>query len=293
MKDHLDGHGPYSVSFSELSTLAQCEHKWYERYVLRKDDAPTLPMRFGTVLHAAIADWWVTGQRRPAWYHAANEHVDLPEEDDRSLDNADWLTHRYAEHYARTREDVEVVDTELELESELVVDDISYTIVSHIDQLFSWAGQLVAVERKSMRDWRRLESVQYDPQQTLYDWQLRNNGYRIDYTWFDAIKTYRWTRDEHKHPPADSFRPVVLFKDDDQREGALDWARAILRRRAELYPHPLRPSIALGSPTDLNPYGPASPIRNMGTPCQGCAFIESCYEGMAFDVGVTVEDDDA
>jgi hypothetical protein len=200
MRDHLAGLDATHVSYSELNTLATCEQKWYENYVLRNVGPPSAAMRFGTVLHSMIEEWWgddpFAGLPSP-WEHAVKEEVDLYEDGKHSYEDAQWLMRRYDEVYEPWKAEgwhrAAWCTGELSLEADIVVDGIRYVVrVTPDDFLVDPDGKLVLVERKSMADWRRIELVDVTPQETIQTWAARENGYEIDRILFDAIKTYRW-----------------------------------------------------------------------------------------------------
>lgn len=278
-RDHLAHTGPNSVSFSELNTLATCEERWFQNYVQRRQGEPTLKMRFGTVMHYLVGFWWQTGKLMPAHMAAHEEQVTLPEVGKQSLDDADWLLDRYVERYGEMRAVWEVVGTELELSAGLTLTAGSPRCVDvwgTPDQILRHraSGRLIVVERKTMADFRRMEIVDVTPQETLYVWLARENGYNVDAVFFDAIRNYRWTRDVH--PAADSFDHAWLYRDDDQVEGALRWARALLRRRDTLY---------------FGAVGVDDPIKNISQQtCAGCSYQDTCWESLSFPHDIEIED---
>lgn len=201
MRDHLAGLDATHVSYSELNTLATCEQKWYENYVLRNEGPPSLAMRFGTVIHKAVEGWWGcdNGTLAPDWatewvYTAAgDEQVELPDEGPRSYDDAAWLFHRYTDVYQAWKHEGwhrwEGCDGELSLHG--TVRGISVRVTPD-DFLVDPAGKLVLVERKTMASWQRLDLVDVTPQESIQVWAALGEGIEVDRVLFDAIKSYRW-----------------------------------------------------------------------------------------------------
>lgn len=285
-RDHLAHTGPYSVSFSELNTFATCEERWYQNYVQRRQGEPTNPMRFGTVMHWLVNEWWETGKVPFAWRAGEAEEVTLPEHGKLSYDDADWLMDRYVEHYTPMRESELHVDPEHHGETSLG----ATLFVPGVGEVELWGtpdGFLRApttrrrflVERKTMADWRRMEMIDVTPQETLYVWLARENGIQVDGVLFDAIKNYRWTRD--KHPANDSFQHAFLYRDEEQIAGALRWATSIIQRRYDLYP-----AAHVGR---ITPIVKMQPIKNLSMQtCGGCTYQDTCWESLSFPHDVEV-----
>ena len=254
------------TSYSELSTLAKCEELWVGSYLEPEEYPPTLKMQYGSLLHLMAADWWETGELRPAY----SFHDELVEGDrghdllgEKEYEDSDWIMARYAKVAGPVQSESRVVATELELAAE--IPGTGVTLTSHIDGVIEHNGVLWSVERKTMDNWRGLDLVPVSPQVTLYEWSLRENGYAIAGTLFDAIKRYRWTRDEAKHPPEDSVNWQWITRTDQQIEGALQWARSLLARRTNL---------------TLDGY---VPIKNIGPmSCGGCWRAEDCWADLSF-----------
>lgn len=182
---------PEYTSYSELDTLATCEQRWWLRFPKGGDFKPTPAMQKGTMFHEMIGPWWETGELPdPVETYEANE-LDMNEQ---FYDDTLWLVDRYVRVNADFRKKVKVVGTELELVQEFPYFPVK--VVSHVDQLWELDGKLIAVERKTMRGWRRLDLIEYTTQESLYIWQLRAAGYDIDALVFDAANTYRWVPDK-------------------------------------------------------------------------------------------------
>jgi hypothetical protein len=130
--------------------------------------------------------------------------------------------------------------------------------------LHKQSGRLFLQECKSMRDWRRLDILTVDPQMTHYYLGLRAAGYEVDGVLYDAIKTYRWKRDDH--PPEDSVQRVFIDRTPEQCEASLVDLHAFDDRREDIES------------------GRRSPLRNISSfgSCSFCNFRAECWEELAF-----------
>jgi hypothetical protein len=205
MRDHLAGLDATHVSYSELNTLSQCEEKWRAEYVERIPTQPSLAMRFGTVVHAAIEAWW--GQEPDpsgvwdlpnVWEFADQEQVELPDEGPKSYEDAAWLIERYTRVYEPWKAEgwhrANWCSGEFSLDGDVDVPGVGIinVRVTPDDFLVDPDGALVLVERKTMASWQRLELVDVTPQETLQAWAARCSMLEVDRVLFDAIKNYRW-----------------------------------------------------------------------------------------------------
>lgn len=265
------------TSFSELSTLARCEKQWEFKYLLREKRDASNAMFLGTLLHRMAGAWWEGEQWRVELWNAACEFMGvdlkdttatcpLTDEGYRELLQAEpwvtakWVMERYEEHYASAQDRLKVVGAELYAEA--LMPGTKTLIGGYFDQLvMDEDGDFWLVERKSMKDWKRLDLVTVDPQLTLYAWLLREIGVPIKGIFFDAIRTYRWKRDFH--PTTDSFQWLPLVREDVQIDAALEDAKAGIQRRAML---------RAGLP----------PMRNVTKDCGWCDFQPECFEQMSF-----------
>jgi len=282
------------TSYSELDTLATCEQRWQYRYPLGTPSAPTDPMKFGTVMHSACAHWWVNHE----WPTLEQVYLfeDLEPMSEELESKALWLFDRYARYYAPWIGHVEIIAHELELE----VPFHGLTLTCHIDAIWKVGDLTWAVERKTMRDWRRMSLVHVSPQETMYLWMLRESGYEVHGAYFDAIKTYRWALEKptqaalieeagnegrmfttkkaatewargavERHPgiekkdPSESFNGVWLQRTPQQLLDIELWMASIIDRRAQLLEA-------------------ATPIRNIGNECQSCSHQEQCFDSIGF-----------
>lgn len=282
------------TSYSELSTLASCEMKWAYRYKEHEASEQTMPMAKGSAIHELVGTWWTGDEEMLAF--KLNAILSAPESVEFAND-LEWLFHRYTQHYGAARNGgaLRVVATELKLLAPLPGTDVE--VVTYVDQIVQLRNRgLWAVERKSMKDWRRLNTLDVDPQVSIELWQLRNAGWPVQGLMYDAIRTYRWqpekptqkwlmeheglTRvqakeqiDNHpgfERPIEDSFQLLYLDRHDAHIRAALEDARSAVRRRALLGAGEV-------------------PIRNIGMNCDMCPFKEKCWEGLAFPQEIVLE----
>lgn len=187
-----------TTSFSEMSTLASCEEKWYRRYVLREPTETGKKAALGIALHAAEAALW-EGKRMPEATRLAQaaliEDKTAPMDDEMKADFT-WLMNRYATHYAEDFGRVTGVEgTEMEMVAELDFPGTGHLPVivkARIDQLLVVEHDLVLVERKSSGNKDALKTATVAPQFTLYWWLLQQNGYEPRELWVDHTYTYHW-----------------------------------------------------------------------------------------------------
>lgn len=251
---------PEEVSYSELSTLASCEEKWRRLYMEADLEAqPTTAMKLGTIMGELCDSWWLTGD----WIGRYSELVIANEEEDTEpWVTARWLMDRYAQVYGDELERTTVVHSELELKAPLY-DAMGRTLVGHVDQLWETPSGLWLVERKTMRDWRNVDYlVNYSVQPSLYMHLAQANDLLVKGVILDCLRTYRWKRDEHV--PAESVQMHFTDRTEEQLQGSLRWAHAVLARRDALV------------------FNETSAVRNLGPTCNGCIAQADCWDALAF-----------
>lgn len=322
------------TSFSELSCLAGCEERWHLRYVDKVPDPPGWAQMKGTLLHAGAAAFW-QGEDVYAVVDAEHETLfpatdggQMTDDGERMYADVVWLLERYVKHYAADRESVKVVATELELRAKLP--GTTVTVLAYIDQLWEIHGKLWLVERKSMGKWDRLDILSVDPQLTLYDWMLRENGYEPHGICFDAIKTYRWKPEkptqaqlieeavadsdssglslpwDRSAPAAQALGIAVLAPAKARQE----WARAAVERHPGVE-RPLEDSFQqlwlarddaqraqairwarAGVRRKRALQSGSVPVHNIGVnSCRGCPYQADCFERLGFDLTLDMEED--
>lgn len=260
-------------SHTELSYLASCEKQWAYRYTERVDADPTADTSkrdLGSAVHAGARAFWNGRDHGAAIFDMGLDH-DLRE-------HAMWLTDRYVENYtsAREAESVRMVGSEVRFSA--TVPGTRVELAGWFDNLaLDQSGHLWLVERKTMGDWSRLDTLEVDPQIDRYVWLGRQSGLPIRGVLYDAILTKRWIEDdtplksgprkgEAKAPPRpaeESFRALWLHRTDDQVAEAIEDVKGALRRRAVLL---------LGE----------RPTRNIGRACGWCDFQERCWGELQF-----------
>lgn len=299
----------YVASYSELSTLADCEQKWVFRYGGEKiPTPPSTAMARGTLLHAGINGFWDTAD----WHLGLEQGLEeLSTEWDPALwmtedllPDVEWLLDRYAEVYYEMARAARVEHVEKELIAAVPHADLR--IKGFVDRFVIINGQRWLVETKTMRDWGRLDLVTVDPQLTLYFWLAEQNDLKPYGILFDAIRTYRWKTEKPTQKALIEQEEYAAAVEGRMTEWAAhgvksrDWARAAV----ELHPGVDRPAhesfnqvwldrspeqvqaalnwamniqsrrmmLNLGSP----------PIRNVNVYCKTCPYRDECFDQMAF-----------
>lgn len=281
------------VSYSELNTLAECERKWWYRYLHKADTTQTEQQYRGETLHKLIGSWRVGGEDlQRMTYEIALEvnNGDMPEaEGERIL----WLFDRYKRQWGTDGH--RVVATEYRVENPLPGTDL--TVLTYVDELVQVpSGGLWAVERKSMKDWQRLNLLDVDPQVTITVWNLRQEFPSLKGVLYDAIRTHRFAdnvptlaflrglvgrhTDESKktfearlkviqqeqrteEPTESSFQRIPLTRTEQEIESAVTEMYAGATRVADLRAGRL-------------------PIRNLGRQCDWCDHKLQCWADYRF-----------
>jgi hypothetical protein len=246
------------ASYSELSLLAHCEHKWKAVYVDGLEHETSEKMKLGTILGVCASAYWADGHWGQAFDDLRAGEDSVAEA---TWDAAKFLMSRYDQHYA-LEDRPKVVQSEVELKG----DFMGTTLVGHVDQLWETpSGKRWLVERKTTGRLKQAEAFQMvSPQVSLYHWLAEENGLEIYGVVTDLIYTYVWKRDAHKHPTSDTCKMIFQDRTDAQVSGALSWARRLVDRKKHL----LRM--------------PANTVRNLGYHCDGCIAQEDCWEDLSF-----------
>ncbi len=280
------------ASYSELSLLAHCEKAWTYRYL---DMVPrgegTEAMRRGTFIHDVVGMWW--DDPTTCMARLVNSYDgELPED-------GEWVALRYEQRYEDVRSAglVRVIGNELKLVVRLP--GTAVDILLYVDQLvLDQQGQMWLVERKTMKDWRRLDSIDVDQQVSTYVWAWRQAGIPVVGVIYDAIKTYRWVPEkptltalatevmagdpgltkkaatemarfrqaEHpgvERPVEESFRALWLERTQEQLDETVADMVAAVQRKALL---------AAGM----------RPMRNIGQRCGSCDYRPMCWDSLAY-----------
>lgn len=264
--DHRTLLGPDAISYSELSTLGQCEQKHVLSYgVEREPSEPTKAMALGTEMHRLIQLWWRTGEV------AASEN-----------DTAAWLIKRYVEHYSDNRLKAELVAVEQSFATPLPWGGYVFGFIDLVLRIEGdiWLGEIKTMGRDSMSYLRNSHQL------TIYQWAMEQAAEQFGGptdrprgVLLDGILTQRIADVEEgaayksgprkgqlkKRPTvADSFRREWITRSPQEIQRALGelFAACMVRRqlRAQIRP----------------------PIRNIGQACSYCFFAAEC-------LGETVE----
>lgn len=298
------------VSYTELSTLAKCEKMWTLRYRDKVDEPTERPIYFrkGSMLHELCHAWWIGGD---AQTRAEQRELGVPEDFNHAAlqDDVQWLYERYTKRYGELRAAgaLRVVETELKVVNPIPHSGVA--AVTYVDQLVWVKGLkvghrelngLYAVERKSMADWQRLDTLDVDPQVGIVLWQLRQAGWPVQGVIYDAMRTYRWKPEqptqaaliewrasedavfaswtkkrqtewaklEQPHrtverPLEDSFQLLVTDRTGAQVNVIVDDMKAAVRRRALLGAGEV-------------------PMRNIGQTCKSCSYRNECHADLIF-----------
>lgn len=148
--------GPEAISYSELSTLAQCEEKWRRSYTgTREQSQPSAAMRLGSEIHRLVQAWWQTG-----------EVLDSDDE------TAARLIDRYSKHYADNRDRAELISIEQPFCVPLPWDG---WLFGYWDMMLRIDGALWIGEIKSMGQ-NNMLWLSKSRQLTLYHWAAQQSG---------------------------------------------------------------------------------------------------------------------
>lgn len=294
------------TSYTELSTVAECERRWAYKYLWRQSFETPESWQRGTLFHEMAGRWWDQPEVAMAEV-IVNVRRDYPDHSIESFDLASWLARRYEQYYSDDRAGAVVIGRELRFERELPGTGV--TVVSYVDQLeVDRDGLWWPVERKTMKDWRRLQQLEVDPQTATYLWIVRETftGMPIEGLKYDAIRTYQWQPEKPtltqlqeevlreqpeltkkaamdiarerqaadpgvERPLEDSFEQRWLDYTASQINEALEDMKAALMRRQML---------AAG----------ARPTRNIGPGCDRCPYKPTCWADLAFPEEIEILD---
>lgn len=275
-----------------MSLLAACEKAWHYRYVLKDKRPPSDQMYFGTGFHAFADLWWdgASVDEALAQIDTSNMYAD-------DVGRLRWLANRYDEMYRNDRDTgrVKIIGTNIKMTA--MLGDVE--VVGWFDFIALIDGLLYLGERKTMGDWRRLDTLDVDMQVSDYAWLAQQNGLPIAGIVYDAVRTYQWNPEKptqkfviakaeaegmtwptnkartewaraevERHPGVerpvyDSFQWLTLLRTPEQIEEAVLEMQTVLRRKAVLVEG-------------------ERPMRNIGFSCKTCPFRERCYDEMAF-----------
>ncbi|HXJ69365.1 MAG TPA: PD-(D/E)XK nuclease family protein, partial [Verrucomicrobiae bacterium] len=155
------------TSYTELSTLAECEQKWHYKYAGERPHTPPTPaMLKGTLVHVGVSAMWKGEQLYQdaiEAYVADPTNLVEPVTFAEVIDDVAWLMERYVRHYGAMSRNVEVIAVEKKLSAK--IPGSNFTVNGYIDEMWQVNGKLWLVERKTMKDWSRLDLVPVSPQE--------------------------------------------------------------------------------------------------------------------------------
>lgn len=251
--------GQNALSFSEMSTLSQCEKKWKLQYDTdqEKDFAPSPAMELGSEMHRLLGLWWGPGG---------------PESLQSENPTAQWLMGRYNEYYMEQAALLHMINTEIPFAVRLP-GILPLWFFGWFDGLVKdyETGDLWIAEFKTMGNWSKLNQLPVDKQITAYIYAARQSGYDVKGVMYDAIRTYMWTgKNAADHVPAESFERVFVERTDEQIQEWLDEVDSAVSVKLDLR------------------YNLRVPLRNVGQNCDWCPVMPECY-----GINLTVTDSSA
>lgn len=269
------------LSASGLTRIGECEQRflWHP-----EEGAPEFAkgraLDLGTYVHALVEarlrrlPWreqlTVLASEVPGW----EPGYQLPE----PLPTAEWLMERHEVVYPKLPQ---VVATENQFE--LRLDQGVPTLVrGRMDGIVllsaaeAWPGDpgLYVWETKTMGKWDRLDWLSIDPQLGTYIWAAREMGFvDIKGVVYDAILTQQWKTPDGEvfktgprkgepkayHPPADSFRRLVIPVSEALVDTTLDLYRRAAARAKEIQDDPSRA------------------VKSQGRNCSYCPAFKDCH----------------
>lgn len=245
-----------TTSYSELATLAHCDEKWWQRYVLEEEVEQGKAAKLGDALHRATADVLTPNHK-----DLARATIDAIEAlDATGKEQASYLLPRWWDVMRLVQPDLGVaIENEMELEAVLPSTGILFK--GRLDTLHQNKDGLITLrECKSSGRKTNLDLITVSPQLTLYYWLLCENGIVPDRVLLDHINTYHYRSARHV---SETAQLVWVDRNWEQIDQALEWAESLVIRRRQL----IEQGVA---------------IRNFGAHCSYCDHKLSCFEAMNF-----------
>lgn len=235
-----------AISYSQAGSIARCEDQWFRRYELGDEREPSDAMRFGTLWHELMHEWWGgTGNDLgavPALYDPLHG------------DKLNWLLARYIDVYGIAPTDVTVVASELEFYAPWD----GLIVHGFIDRVVDIGGQLWIVEDKTYSKRSRIDMLGVDPQIPTYvvgaEFLLERE---ITGVIWNGAYTYQWKKDRDAE---ESFDRLYLDVSEADRDRAHSWYAAAVHLRRQLRDSLEAPLQA------LNPMS-----------CMGCEYRAACW----------------
>lgn len=271
--DELGLDGVYS--HSQISNFLACEQAYAYKYRDGwRSPRSSRAMTLGTVGHHLLDEWWVGKDITDFDLEAITEYVvslnETPsiEECESIADHALWLLRRYDRMYANDRERVTVLEVEQFRTFELPqLGERRFGLICKIDKLMESPahGGIVFMDHKFVGKRDKAETLDRDPQFSLYFLALRETGVDINLALLDSIYTYR-NKKKGEFVEWDAINVEESFSriPTDRTKEALDFVAREAYRACERMWH-LR----------QDHY---QPLLNVGFACQNCEFSAPCFE---------------
>lgn len=275
--------GPNSVSYSELSSLADCENKWTLQYTGdRERFAPTKNMALGTEIHRLWGLWWDGGN----WENT---------EDQTAL----WVMRRYAQHYATSTMHLEMRQIEPLIWFQMP--DGTW-FFGYADGLVydTSTGEYWNAEAKSAAQLTASVYLEQQLQQKLYVLAWRSRGVPVVGSMLDVLCT---TGADQVETQADAYKrhraagkstlEAAQLKKTDRLKVELPLAESFDRRWLRYSDGDLLRALgeahsAVSRRGDLRS-GHLLPMRSVGWSCDRCFVQPQCFN---LDVGEVIAADD-
>lgn len=257
------------TSHTELSTLAQCEMRWFLRYVERGPRDESGALYLGRLMHESLEDLWNGKPWTHRWPLSIAENPAVL--DVEPYVTASWLLYRYEMHHAKLLAESTVLATEQRLFVPVPKGPKNALHECVLDGVIEHGKRRWAVEHKTYGRNQRLALLMVDPQLTLNLAVAREHYENVAGILFDGIYTYRWKRDSH--PPSDSFHTDWLDRTDEHTAAAWAEVRSGISRRTALK-------------------RTKQPMRNIGMMCGSCGQRGTCFERLSFPLDIELDTDE-
>jgi hypothetical protein len=210
---------PYTFSYSELSDLRQCPHKWQMGWQERWS-SPNLgsARQQGLAWHGLVERYWGlrvsgTGPRKAARLVREELLADPPLSPEQEL--LLWMFEGYVDHWGNDREWI-VVEVEQRREVPIAANLILKTRCDLVVKMRS-TGRLWLLDSKTGKNIATEDELQFHLEMALYTWGLREAGLPIWGTIYDQVRTFRY-KDERKQDLEDRHRRTLIRHLDSELE---------------------------------------------------------------------------
>jgi PD-(D/E)XK nuclease superfamily len=291
-------------SHTELSTLSQCERRWWYQYVQKIRGEASLPMILGSTMGECCDEFWLGNDWRRMLrtlvllaeaeangYVPEIAGVDLIDLDRVTVEpyaTAYWLMQRYERHYAKLLPRVRVVAQELDCRATIPGTKQKHQAI--VDEIWELDGAYWMVERKTYGKTDKLNLVDVDPQLTNNLWvAAKDTGMKFAGIIFDGIYTYHWKPEkptqkqliEETGCSRDEARERVESHPGIDRPDSESFEMLFLDRTAK---HIAAAQLEIGGQLRRRAQlrRGVRPIRNIGPFCTNCAAKSVCFEDLSF-----------